>query len=40
MLADKWGNEWCVAEHTKDLTPAETRAAEAKAVAEMQAGKK
>ena len=40
MVADKWGNEWCIAEHTKDLTPAEIRAAEAKAVAEMSAGKK
>ena len=28
MVSDRWGNEWCIAEHTKDLTPAEMQKAQ------------
>jgi hypothetical protein len=34
-VADEWGNEWALAQHTKDLTPAEMQAAQGKMIAEM-----
>jgi uncharacterized glyoxalase superfamily protein PhnB len=34
-LVDKWGNEWSLAQHIKDLTPDEMKAAQDAFVAEM-----
>jgi uncharacterized glyoxalase superfamily protein PhnB len=36
-VADKWGNEWTIAQHTKDMTPAEMQAAQEAFVAGMKA---
>jgi PhnB protein len=35
IVADQWGNEWALAQHVKDLTPAEMQAAQGKMIAEM-----
>jgi PhnB protein len=35
IVSDKWGNDWALAQHTKDLTPAEMKAAQDKMIAEM-----
>ncbi len=34
-LTDKWGNSWTLAQHMKDLTPAELQKAQDEAVAQM-----
>lgn len=34
-VADKWGNEWALAQHIKDMTPEEIKQAEKAFVAEM-----
>jgi uncharacterized glyoxalase superfamily protein PhnB len=35
VLVDKWGNEWSLAQHVKDMTPAEMKAAQDAFVASM-----
>jgi hypothetical protein len=35
-LTDKWGNEWSLAQHMKDLTPQEMEQGEKAFMAEMQ----
>ncbi len=37
-VTDRWGNEWSVAQHTKDLTPEEMQKAQEAFVASMQKG--
>ena len=39
-LTDRWGNRWTLAQHIKDMTPEEMRAASEKAAAEWRQGKK
>jgi len=39
-VADRWGIEWSLAQHTKDLTPEEMKKAQAAFTAQMAAGKK
>jgi uncharacterized glyoxalase superfamily protein PhnB len=39
-LMDRWGNRWTLAQHIKDMTPEEMKAASEKAAAEWREGKK
>lgn len=39
-VSDRWGNEWGIATHVKDLTPEETKKAEQEFIAQMSKGQK
>jgi len=39
-VIDPWGNDWTLAQHVKDLTPAEMKAAQDAAIAELKKEKK
>jgi uncharacterized glyoxalase superfamily protein PhnB len=38
-VMDRWGNEWTIAQHTKDLTPDEVKKAQDAFVAQMKKGR-
>jgi hypothetical protein len=40
QVVDKWGNEWTVAQHMKDMTPQELEQAQRAFIAEMEKKKK
>jgi uncharacterized glyoxalase superfamily protein PhnB len=40
VLTDRWGNRWTLAQHTRDMSPEEAKAASEKAAAEWRQGKK